>query len=78
MPALTSGLALAAQAKRMTAAINGALDATKRQPQYRVQRFLEALHANGFDVCEVPDEETPLTSRRDESGSVRSLGGSGI
>lgn len=50
---MLSGLEMARQGKRLTAAIDGALDATKRYPQYRTQRFLEALHASGFDVVEV-------------------------
>lgn len=50
---LLSGLGIAQQSKRLNAAIDGAIDATKRYPQFRAQRFLEALHAAGFDVTEI-------------------------
>lgn len=51
---LLSGYGLAHQNKRLKGAVNGALDATKRYPQYRFERFIEALHAAGFDVQELP------------------------
>lgn len=53
-PQLLSAYGLANQNRRLKDAVNGALDATKRYPQYRFERFIEALHAAGFDVQELP------------------------
>lgn len=65
MPAPLSGRDIAQHAKKLTEAIEGALDATKRYPQYRTQRFLEALHAAGFDVVQFAVPETIHESSSD-------------
>lgn len=56
-----SGLSLAKQSSRLKVAVGGALEATKRYPQYKFERFMEALHASGFDVQEIPVQVEPAT-----------------
>ena len=45
---------------RLKIAVLGAVSATKHHPQYVYERFIEALHANGFQVTEI--EEVKHTS----------------
>lgn len=60
MPERMSSTELLKRGGRLKLAVMGAIDATKNHPQYRFERFIEALHANGFQVEEIEVESVTI------------------